>query len=113
MALRDALPLLSRASVVTLVSLHNTGDKAEDTGREALLIPQTIAWLQRHGVQATAQQQAVRGSFADALLSNAARMEVDLVVMGGYGHARFREFVLGGVTHQVLSDTSVPVLMAH
>jgi nucleotide-binding universal stress UspA family protein len=112
MALRDALPLLSRASAVTLVSLYK-GDEAEATDREALLIPQTIAWLQRHGVQAAVQQQAVRGSFADALLSSATRMEVDLVVMGAYGHARLREFVLGGVTHRMLSETSVPVLMAH
>jgi len=112
MALRDALPLLARASVVTLLSLHKT-DEAEDADTEALLIPQTIAWLQRHGIQATARQQAVCGSLADALLSSAARMEADLVVMGGYGHARLREFVLGGVTRQMLAAMNVPVLMTH
>lgn len=56
MALRDALPLLSRASVLTLLSLHKM-DKAEATDTESLLIPQTIAWLQRHGIKPTAERQ--------------------------------------------------------
>ena len=45
--------------------------------------------------------------------TSATRMEVDLVVMGGYGHARLREFVLGSVTRRMLSDMIVAVMMAH
>ena len=50
---------------------------------------------------------------ADALLSHAADSGSDFVVMGGYGHSRFREFVLGGVTHSIFRSMTVPVLMSH
>lgn len=109
-ALRDALPLLSRALVVTLLTLRRA-DEADDA--DVLLIPQTIAWLQRHGVSVVAEQLVTGNGFSDALLSAAARMKADLLVMGGYGHTRLRELVLGGVTHRILSDMDLPVLMAH
>ena len=49
----------------------------------------------------------------DVLLKEVAARDIDLVVMGGYGHSRLREFVLGGVTRDVLDRMTVPVLMAH
>jgi nucleotide-binding universal stress UspA family protein len=110
MALRDSLPLLAHASSVTLVTLHQSDETGEDG---TVLIPQTMAWLQRHGIQAMAERIATSVSFAEALLSCAAQMDVDLIVMGGYGHTRLRELVLGGVTRKVLADMTVPVLMAH
>jgi len=55
----------------------------------------------------------VDGSFADALLALAEQKEAGLIVMGGYGHARIREMVLGGVTREILERMDVPVLMAH
>ncbi len=50
---------------------------------------------------------------ADALLSHAADSGADFMVMGGYGHSRLREFVLGGVTRSILRSMTVPALMAH
>ena len=49
----------------------------------------------------------------DALLSHAADSGTDFLIMGGYGHSRLREFVLGGVTRSILRSMTVPVLMAH
>jgi nucleotide-binding universal stress UspA family protein len=109
-ALRDALPLLSKAASVAIVSLH-AGAAPQDVGD--LLIPQALAWLQRHGIQANATQHPAARGFAAALLSRAAQDEAGLIVMGGYGHTRIREWVLGGVTRAVLERMDVPILMAH
>jgi nucleotide-binding universal stress UspA family protein len=109
-ALRDSLPLLARAANVALVSVSSADETAEAS---SYLVPQTLAWLQRHGVQANAQQHSALTDIADLLLSCARRMDADLIVMGGYGHARLRELVLGGVTRKILERMSVPVLMAH
>jgi nucleotide-binding universal stress UspA family protein len=50
---------------------------------------------------------------ADVLLSHAADTSADLLVLGGYGHSRLREFVLGGVTRSILDTMMVPTLMSH
>ena len=50
---------------------------------------------------------------ADLLLSHAADEGVDFIVMGGYGHSRLREFMLGGVTRSMLRTTTAPMLMSH
>jgi len=110
MALRDALPLFGEASRVKLISLRNEG-QVQDPG--TLCIPSTIAWLRRHGIAADAEQHLSAADFADALLSCAASSGVDLMVMGGYGHSRVRERVLGGVTREILARMNVPVLMTH
>lgn len=107
-ALRDALPLLGKASTVTLVSVCNAQDSEEKLG-----IAPTIAWLSRHGIQATAEGHLTANGLADTLLACAARMSADLIVMGGYGHTHLRERVLGGVTREILARMNVPVLMAH
>jgi nucleotide-binding universal stress UspA family protein len=110
MALRDALPLFSESAQVTLVSLRKEGD-AEAAAK--LCIPETIAWLWRHGVEAKAEQYMTTIGFADTLLSCASSMNIDLMVMGAYGHTRLRELVLGGVTREILARMNMPVLMAH
>lgn len=109
-ALRDSLPLLTRAAKVALVSVGMADETAEAS---SYLVPQTLAWLQRHGVQANAQRLAATTDIANLLLRCATQIDADLIVMGGYGHARLREFVLGGVTREILQRMSVPVLMAH
>jgi nucleotide-binding universal stress UspA family protein len=50
---------------------------------------------------------------ANALLSHAADSGADFIVMGGYGHSRMREFVLGGATRSILRSMTTPVLMSH
>jgi nucleotide-binding universal stress UspA family protein len=123
-ALRDALPLLKRASHVELVSFAAAG---QDEATKVSL-QRVAAYLGRHGVQATTAvlsqgepslgERMRRGwipdvAVAEAVLSHAADVSADLVVMGAYGHSRLWELVLGGVTRSMLESMTVPVLMSH
>lgn len=70
--------------------------------------------LARHGIKAEAEHiEAQDVSVGDMLLSRAADEQVDLIVMGAYGHSRFRELLLGGATRHLLQHMTVPVLMPH
>lgn len=106
-AVRDALPLLAVAdSVVALTVESRDGDYA-DTDR-------LRAWLGRHGVDCQPQRIRRDGrNVATVILETAAGNAADLVVMGGYGHSRLQELVLGGTTQDMLSGAPVPVLMSH
>lgn len=107
-SVRGALPLLRRASQVTLVSMEHARDAAAARcGCEA------ASWLRRHGIEAVVEQRSGCADFAATLLGCASMAGADLVVMGGYGHAKSRERLLGGVTRDVLARACVPVLMAH
>jgi nucleotide-binding universal stress UspA family protein len=71
-------------------------------------------YLSRHGVKVTVHRQSGAGYDVGAqILSRAADAAADMIVMGGYGHARVRELVLGGVTRTILESMTVPVLMSH
>jgi nucleotide-binding universal stress UspA family protein len=125
-ALRDALPLLARASHVELVSFAKDA-RGDGPSRRASL-ERVTAYLARHGVLAlpTLLSQAEPSvgermrrvgvpdvAVAEALLSHAADMHADFIVMGGYGHSRLWELVMGGVTRTMLETMTVPVLMSH
>ncbi len=125
-ALRDALPLLARASSVALVSFADA--LKDDVPARRATLDQVAAYLQRHGVSAVPTllccsepspgERLLRGgvpdvAVAEALLSHAADMQADFIVMGGYGHSRLWELVLGGVTRTMLETMTVPVLMSH
>ena len=70
--------------------------------------------LARHGLKVDVKRIAGGNiDVADALLSHAADSGTDFIVMGGYGHSRLREFILGGVTHSILRSMTAPVLMSH
>jgi nucleotide-binding universal stress UspA family protein len=104
-ALGAAIPLLRCAQSVNIV----LDADATPTDRELLR-----AFLRRHGVQAQEQTLMTTSSTAgEAILSRAADLGADLIVMGCYGHSRTREFVLGGATRTVLESMTVPVLMVH
>lgn len=105
---RGALPLLRRASQVTLVSVAHANDAAA-----ARCCREAEIWLRRHGIEAAVEQRAGCADCAATLLGCASMAAADLIVMGGYGHARSRERLLGGVTHEVLARAGIPVLMAH
>ncbi|MBX9458718.1 MAG: universal stress protein [Rhizobium sp.] len=107
-ALGDALWLVERAARVTI--LFSGGDKAASTPAAK----QLAASLVRRGVQADLRpvDTADRG-IGDALQAGAVAAGADLLVMGGYGHSRLREFVLGGATAAVLSRPQLPVLISH
>ena len=70
--------------------------------------------LARHGVKCVAATSLASGlNVSDTLLSGLADDSSDLLVMGAYGHTRFREFVFGGATRDILEHMTVPVLMSH
>lgn len=108
-AVSDALPLLERADAVEVVAFEPRGaDHGEIPGADIAL------YLARHGVKAAAaRQRAPDMDVASQILSRAADTSADLVVMGGYGHSRMRELVLGGATRGLLRAMTVPVLMSH
>jgi nucleotide-binding universal stress UspA family protein len=110
-ALADALPLLARAQSVFIVSV--APEPAVDV-HDALVEQRVLAWLERHGVAARYRREVAPDIDAgNLLLSQAADLSVDLIVMGAYSTPRLTERVLGGVTRLMLSSMTVPVLMAH
>jgi nucleotide-binding universal stress UspA family protein len=108
-AVSDALPLIARAEAVEVVAFDpRQGEHGDVPGADLAL------YLARHGVKATAARQSAPDVDIGAqLLSRAADTSADLIVMGGYGHSRLRELVLGGATRSVLQAMTVPVLMSH
>lgn len=102
-AVRQALPFLARASEVEVASFD--GEAAG--GAEVAL------FLARHGIKVTLWEETAGGDVAAALLSRLSRCQADLLVMGCYGHTRFREILLGGVSRTILQSMTVPTLMAH
>jgi nucleotide-binding universal stress UspA family protein len=109
-AIHDALPFLRRAKEVMLVAI---GDGAAPVRYEASL-DEVAAHLRAHGAPVTQRIVAADGLGAgERLIALAAEMAADLIVCGGYGHSRFREWVLGGATRSLLHDGAVPCLMSH
>jgi nucleotide-binding universal stress UspA family protein len=108
-AVTGALPLLRAARRTTVVGFGNAAAEASD-GDPCVRL---ATWLGRHGIAARTSHRAAAGDVGEALLSAAADMDADLLVMGGYGHARYRELVLGGVTATILGALTLPVLLAH
>ena len=107
-AIGDALPLLERAGHIDVVTVDD-----RDRGNE-LRGADIATHLARHGLNVELKPVVAPDSdVADVILSTAADSGTDLMVMGGFGHSRFREFVLGGTTRGILGTMTVPVLMSH
>ena len=110
-AVHDALPLLESADEVKVVMV-NPGANAPDAGD----LPGSALChhLARHGVKSEAREVRASGqSDGAALMTLAAEEKANLVVMGAYGHARWRELVVGGVTDHVLRHATIPVFLSH
>ena len=108
-AIADAMPLLVKAGRVEIVIITNERGKQDEI--EGADMGQHLA---RHGLKVDVHRIAGGHiDVADALLSRAADSGADFMVMGGYGHSRLREFVLGGVTHSIFRSLTVPALMSH
>jgi len=111
-AVTGALPLLEKASKVEMLIVDQ--DKTTDEDRARHSGKDIAAWLGRHGVKAEIARTAAPASdVGTTILSRAADHDVDLIVMGIYGHSRLREMVLGGASRTLLASMTVPVLMAH
>lgn len=107
-AVGDALPLLKRAKKIEVVTIE------QKEQRDSLRGAQIADHLARHKLDVDLKSiVAPEIDVADVILSHAADSQADLLVMGGYGHTRIREFVLGGATRGILGSMTVPVLMAH
>jgi nucleotide-binding universal stress UspA family protein len=111
-AVTGALPLLAKAAKVEMLIVDpqkaTDEDRARNSGKDI------AAWLGRHGVKAEiVRDMAPASEVGGRILSRAADHDIDLIVMGIYGHSRVREMVLGGASRTLLSSMTVPVLMAH
>ena len=110
-AVADSLPLLRKAKEVTVAEiLEEGGDRPAATAR----VRDVAAWLSRHGVSAAARVSENGGGDTVAQLDDiAGAAGAGLIVAGAYGHSRFRELVLGGMTEHLLAQTKRCVLLSH
>jgi nucleotide-binding universal stress UspA family protein len=109
-ALTAAIPMLRRADIVE-VAVFNADPQADVHGEQPGA--DIALYLARHNIKVDVIRQKTTLDIGNALLSLAADLASDMIVMGGYGHSRFRETLMGGVTRTVLTSMTVPVLMAH
>lgn len=109
-AVTGALPLLKAASVVDVVVFNAS---AQDDAHGNVPGSDLALYLARHDVTVNVINRTTDSDVGNALLSLCADQGSDLLVMGGYGHTRFREILLGGATRTVLNSMTLPVLMAH
>lgn len=109
-AIRRALPILQRAARVdiTIIDPPAHGPERSDPGG---MLSQ---WLARHGVRCDVSVLArTLPRVSDVLMRHVRDTDANLLVMGAYGHSRFRESILGGATRDLLETAQVPVFMAH
>jgi len=110
-AVNDALPFLSKARACNLLIVENDRTKRE---RMQIRGADMGKHLARHGVQVGIERvPSGEIDVASAILDFAADSSATLLVMGGYGHSRLREMILGGATRAILSSMTLPVLMSH
>jgi nucleotide-binding universal stress UspA family protein len=110
-AVHDALPVLAEAAKVLVLTVETPrGGEAE-----ALPTADIAEHLARHALDVSAARTVVSDGLspADALLDYASDIQADLLVVGGYGHSRTREMIMGGVTRDLLHHMTLPVLMSH
>lgn len=109
-AVRSALPVLKRASLVE-IAMINADARPEVHGEEPGA--DIGAYLARHGVPVAVIRQTMDTGPGRALLSLAAHQSSDMLVMGCVAHPRYPGVLLGGATRTVLESATIPVLMAH
>jgi len=107
-AVADALPLLKAAATVVAVSISEG-----DLGAEQASLEDLLAWLRRHDIVAKGDVHAAEQSQAETLAAIAGRLGSDLIVTGGYGHSRLREWLFGGVTRDLLAAPTMNRFMSN
>jgi len=108
-AIADALPFLRRARAIDILAVGG------ERGKGSELVGTNMArHLVRHGLAVELKRVSAGDvDVPSAIRSHAAEIGADFMVMGGYGHSRLREFILGGVTRTILTSSTIPVLMSH
>jgi len=105
-AVAAAMPFLTRATEIVLMTVSEGGDG----GNDAYRLIRNLAW---HGLRARREHLSADDRDPAETLLAAAAQNAGLLVMGGYGHSRLREWVFGGFTRRVLEGAPLPVLLAH
>ncbi|MGZ5872601.1 MAG: universal stress protein [Bradyrhizobium sp.] len=107
-ALHDAEPFLAMADEITIISINEAQNPAEASAATL------VSHLARRGLSARVESMSAdHASIQPLILSIAADTGIDLIIMGGYGHSRLQERVLGGVTRGMVQSMTVPTLMSH
>jgi nucleotide-binding universal stress UspA family protein len=108
-AVHDAMPFLRKATIIDVVAVNENEGAAGEASSAAL-----ISHLARRDLTARPYRlEADAPNIHNAILSLAADNNTDLMVMGGYGHSRLREFILGGTTRGIFESLTVPALISH
>jgi nucleotide-binding universal stress UspA family protein len=108
-AISDAMPLLEKARKVRVVTVTN--EKKLDNKHSAEALAKNLA---RHGIDVVLDKVDANGRrIGEVLEAYTVSHQVDVLVMGAYGHARWREFILGGATKSLLSKPPLPILFSH
>ena len=110
-ALHDAMPILDKADYVSVLIVRNSHN---NDGAAKLSETAILDHLARHDIQAEVYESTNPDlSIGDQIFTRAVDMDSDLLVAGAYGHSRWKELILGGVTRQLLESMPAPVLMSH
>ena len=108
-AVADALPILLLAKTVRVVTI--TEEKTIDTKRSGTELAKHLAC---HGIEVVLEEEKAAGRpIGQALEDYATARELDVLVMGAYGHSRMRDFILGGATKTIVANPPLPVLLSH
>ncbi|MDF3833412.1 universal stress protein [Cupriavidus basilensis] len=109
-AVADAMPLLLRASHVTIVAVW---DVREEPQADTEPVAGLRQYLQRHGIVAGVRNVQKAGPVGSNILEAVSAVGGDMLVAGGYGHSRLRELVMGGTTRTLMRHAEVPLLLSH
>jgi len=108
-AIAEATPLIAKAARTCVLVVD-----PEDAGGKPTLDLDIARHLERYGTEVEVNLVPSNGrAVGEVILDQARRMSADLIVMGGYGHSRAREWILGGTSRDMLERTEMPLLMAH
>ena len=108
-ALRDAMPLLGKADTLIVITVNEKDEVPPEASPTHL-----ARSLAQTGLPVRVVELDIdRSQIQSGILSLAADESLDLLIMGGYGHSRLKEMVLGGVTREMLRSMTVPTLMSH
>jgi nucleotide-binding universal stress UspA family protein len=108
-AVSDAISILEKAREVCILTVTN--EKAIPSKRSSSELAKNLS---RHGIDVVIEEVDAAGrTIGDVLAAQIESHRADLLVMGAYGHSRFREFILGGATRSILTKPPIPVLFSH